>query len=101
MSKRNNTLFFPKCYYFVYRGVLIHSARILKAPRGYWKTPFVTTGGPEKPVQRVTTGTHRVIHKVDRWGVCMLMDTSGATAYIYAKTTSKNNFKKVKIIVDT
>jgi len=30
----------------------------------------------------------------------MLMDTSGATSYIYAKTTGKNNFKKVKIIVD-
>jgi hypothetical protein len=28
------------------------------------------------------------------------MDTSGATAYIYAKITGKNNFKKVKIIVD-
>jgi len=31
----------------------------------------------------------------------MLEDTSGATAYIYAKITGKNNFKKVKIIVDT
>ena len=31
----------------------------------------------------------------------MLVDTAGATAYIYAKTTGKNNFKKVKIIVDT
>lgn len=59
MSKRNNTLFFPKCYYFVYSGV-----------------PMITPVNPRPPrplsYPQVLHRYIQVIHRLPCWhGYCM------------------------------
>ena len=62
---------FPNCYYFVYRRVLIHSARILEVP----PSPFGYHNGDPKSNLYVTTCKHRVIHKARQVNVSMLWGT--------------------------
>ena len=52
MSKRNNTLFFPKCYYFVYRGVLRQAAGYVRPPGGLVIHRFCTG------IYKLSTGCH-------------------------------------------